>query len=515
LTEQNQENMPTINPSVDAPFESPVEAKTPEWVKDAIFYQIFPDRFARSQAVAKPSNLESWDSLPTPDGFKGGDLLGVAEKIDYLADLGITALYLNPIFASASNHRYHTFDYFQVDPLLGGNEALRKLLDVAHTRGIQVVLDGVFNHASRGFFQFNHALEVGPASPYIDWFHIHGFPLNAYGGGDANYESWVGLPALPKFNTDTQAVREFLWSVGRHWLEFGIDGWRLDVPDEINDDEFWREFRRQVKSVNPEAYICGEIWLEAHRWLKGDMFDSVMNYLFTRACISFFIKDIDEKTLEGTAYVGRTTRHDAASFGETIQSLLKLYPAEITAAQLNLLDSHDTSRFVTTARGDETALRLATIFQMCFPGAPCVYYGDEIGLPGGRDPDCRRAFPWDESKWNKGLLGFYKKIIEVRKAHPALRRGSFEQLYARDMLYVFGRATDKEKLLVALNTGDQSVKIPTLTGNSFLPEGALLLDLLEDGRERKAYRVGPDGTIEGLELGARSGAVLEVIRLVQ
>ena len=516
MTEKNSQANPAVNPAVDPAFQSKVEATTPEWVKDAVFYQIFPERFAQSPAVRKPGNLEPWDSPPTTEGFKGGDLLGVAEKIDYLADLGITAIYLNPVFASTANHRYHTYDYFQVDPILGGNAALRKLLDVAHTRGIRVILDGVFNHASRGFFQFNHILENGESSPYLDWFIVRDYPLNAYGPDKPNYDSWWDLPALPKFNTKTQAVREFLWSVGRHWLEFGIDGWRLDVPDEINDDEFWREFRRQVKEVNPEAYICGEIWVAAQRWLQGDMFDSVMNYLFTRACLSFFVRDTDQATLEGTANAGNVQNNqDAVSFGKTVQQLLQLYPAEITAAQLNLLNSHDTARFISTARGDETALRLATLFQMCYPGAPCVYYGDELGLPGGRDPDSRRSFPWDETKWNSSLLQFFKKVIEIRKEHPALRRGTFDQLHAQDKLFVFGRTAPNEKLVVALNAGDQPISIPALPNSPYLAAGTMLFDLMHEGSEGRAYQVNASGSIEGLELPARSGAVLEVIRLAK
>ena len=223
------------------------EVQTPEWVKDAIFYQIFPDRFARSEALPKPGNLQPWGAPPTPHGYQGGDLLGVAEHLDYLADLGINAIYFNPIFASGSNHRYHTYDYYQVDPLLGGNDALRRLLDAAHERGIRVILDGVFNHASRGFFQFHDILENGPESPYLDWFTVRGWPLRPYGSKQPNYDCWWNLPALPKFRTTTPAVREFLWDVACHWVEFGIDGWRLDVPTEIDDDAFWQEFRRRVK----------------------------------------------------------------------------------------------------------------------------------------------------------------------------------------------------------------------------------------------------------------------------
>ncbi len=219
------------------------DTTTPEWVRDAVFYQIFPDRFAKSERVRKASNLETWESPPTVHGYKGGDLLGVVEHLDYLQDLGITALYFNPVFQSASNHRYHTHDYYQVDPMLGGNAALRELVDACYERGLKIVLDGVFNHSSRGFFQFNDILENGPHSAYLDWFNIRELPLKAYSGEDGDrlgYDAWWGLPALPKFNTDTSAVRDFLWNVGTYWLEFGIDGWRLDVPNEIGDDAFGR-----------------------------------------------------------------------------------------------------------------------------------------------------------------------------------------------------------------------------------------------------------------------------------
>ena len=262
--------------------------RTPDWVKNAIFYQIFPDRFAWSKQVPKPGKFEDWNTLPTVHGFKGGDLMGVYEKLDYLEDLGINAIYFNPIFQSASNHRYHTHDYYQVDPLLGGNEAFFTLLEAAHARNIRIVLDGVFNHASRGFFPFNHIMETGTSSPYYKWFNIHGFPLNAY-QGKANYECWWNLPALPKLNTNNPQVRKYIMDVAKYWIEQGIDGWRLDVPFEIDDDDFWEEFRDVVKSAIPEAYIVGEIPTEAQRWLStGRQFDAVMNYQLTHTALSFF-----------------------------------------------------------------------------------------------------------------------------------------------------------------------------------------------------------------------------------
>jgi cyclomaltodextrinase / maltogenic alpha-amylase / neopullulanase len=242
------------------------DVQTPDWVKDAVFYQIFPDRFAKSDTLPNPSNLQPWGAPPTNHGYQGGDLMGVVEHLDYLVDLGINAICFNPVFAPGSNYRYHTYDYYHVDPLLGGNAALRKLVDAAHARGIRLILDGVFNHASRGFFQFHDILENGPDSPYLDWLTVIGWPLRPYGSKNPNYQAWWNLPALPKFNIRTPTVREFIWDVAEHWIKFGVDGWRLDVPGEMDDDTFWQEFRCRVKAVNSEAYIVGEIWGEAHRW---------------------------------------------------------------------------------------------------------------------------------------------------------------------------------------------------------------------------------------------------------
>lgn len=453
---------------------------TPDWIQDAVFYQIFPDRFARSNRMPDPG-FEPWDSPPTVHGFKGGDLYGVIEKLDYLHNLGVTAIYLNPIFASASNHRYHTYDYYNVDPLLGGNDALKVLLAEAHQRGMRVILDGVFNHASRGLWQFHHVLETGAASPYKDWFyfdedrltgkrHWGAYPtrhdediarregsLKGFG-----YQAWWNLPALPKFKTSTPAVREFLFGVAEHWVKFGIDGWRLDVPGEIDDDAFWREFRRRVKAINPEAYIVGEIWHEAHRWLQGDQFDAAMNYLLTAAALSFCAgARLDMNVVNRVGGLqGRVHPHmDAHGFANEIDRILHLYPSEITRANFNLLDSHDMPRFLTCAGGDKASLELAWLLLLAFPGAPCIYYGDEIGLEGGHDPDCRRSFPWDETKWDRDLLDYLKAAISLRKSHPSLRRGTFERLWSADGVYAFRRAHEGESLVIALNASDEPRRI--------------------------------------------------------
>ncbi|HYP40447.1 MAG TPA: glycoside hydrolase family 13 protein, partial [Chloroflexia bacterium] len=394
----------------------PVE--TPEWVKHAVFYQIFPDRFARSPRTRHPrgQQFKPWGSPPEEQGFQGGDLHGVVDRLDYLQQLGINAIYLNPIFASASNHRYHTFDYFQVDPLLGGNAALRELLDQAHANGIKVVLDGVFNHASRGFWQFHHILENGGNSPYIDWFIIHDWPLRPYretAEPVLNYEAWLGMPALPKLNTNNSGVRDFVMSVARYWLEFGIDGWRLDVPFEIDDDSFWQEFRRVVKGTNPDAYIVGEVWRPAQRWLQGDQFDAVMNYIFARLAMGFFGAETinSDIVLDGDRHLPL----NAEQMRRGIDEMLGLYDWQIDLAQLNMLDSHDTPRALWHMGGDMSALKLCTLLQMTMPGAPNIYYGSEIGMMGGPDPGCRGAFPWDnKSQWDRELLDYFRRAIRLR-----------------------------------------------------------------------------------------------------
>lgn len=470
---------------------------TPEWVKDAIFYQIFPDRFARSprlDAFRSRLRFEAWDTPPTIYGFKGGDLYGVAERLDYLQDLGITAIYLNPIFASASNHRYHTYDYYQVDPLLGGNEALRYLLDEAHRRGIRIVLDGVFNHASRGFWAFHHVLENGDGSPYVDWFHFdperlarkkpwgaypHSLEAAALKKGEDSltaigYRAWWNLPALPKFNTSTPAVREFLFGVAEHWIRFGIDGWRLDVPAEIDDDSFWQEFRQRVKAINPEAYIVGEIWHRADRWLCGDQFDAVMNYPVGEAAISFFGREtLNFDEIRKAGYGPRIHPMDVHEFAQQLDAIRTWYHPEIVYAQLNLFDSHDTPRFLTAVGGDRNALKLAWLLLFTYPGAPCVYYGDEIGLDGGHDPDCRKSFPWDESRWDRDLLAYLKTCAAMRKLHPALRRGDYRTLYAADDVYVFARSDSRETLIVALNASSLTRNLHIPAGTCTLPEGNL------------------------------------------
>lgn len=445
---------------------------TPDWVKHAVFYQIFPDRFAQGQHPHQSSwrgALESWHSPPTDQGYKGGDLWGVLEKLDYLQDLGITALYFTPIFQSACNHRYHTHDYYQVDPLLGGNAAFHALRQATQERGIRLVLDGVFNHASRGFFYFNDILENGPHSPWLDWFKVKKWPLSAYDGNyPANYESWVGNRALPQFNHDNPDVREYIMQVGEYWLRQGIDGWRLDVPFEVTTPGFWQEFRQRVKAINPEAYIVGEVWRDSRQWLDGTQFDGVMNYLFTGPTLAFVGGDrIDPAVVELPDYDVYPSI-DAAEYAAKMEALIALYPWEIELTQLNLLDSHDTPRALTVLGEDAPAFQLATLLMFTFPGAPCIYYGNEVGLSGAMDPDCRRVFP-PESEWNQAMLTQHQALIALRDRFPALRTGDYRVVEANGSLYAFTRSLGPAQLLIAVNVGREAIAMPRPTAMQHWP----------------------------------------------
>lgn len=446
---------------------------TPDWVKHAVFYQIFPDRFARSGRVEHQHavDLKPWGTPPEEQGFQGGDLYGVIDRLDYLEQLGVTALYLNPVFASASNHRYHTYDYYEIDPLLGGDESLRSLLDAAHARDMRIVLDGVFNHTGRGFWPFHHLLENGTNSPYVQWFDTHDWPLKAYTPDEShNYASWADLPALPELNVEHPPVRQYILDVARHWVEFGIDGWRLDVPNEIDDPSFWREFREVVKEAAPDAYLVGEIWDEAPSWLQGDQFDAVMNYPLLGPTLSFFgagsLRDYSKSHLSFESL-------DAADFAAAVDRLLDLYDWEATCAQLNLLDSHDMARALWILGENKAALRQAVLFQMTVPGAPCIYYGDEIGLSAAGDPHCREAFPVDRSVWDTDLLSFYQEATTLRHRYEALRTGAVEILEAEDRVLAIRRQLDGQTAVVAFNAGDEAASVtfdaPALPADPLMP----------------------------------------------
>jgi cyclomaltodextrinase len=497
-----------------------VTIDTPVWVRDAVFYQVFPDRFASSDRVRVPGRLEPWQSAPTIHGFKGGDLLGIAEHLGYLDDLGINALYLTPIFQSASNHRYHTYDYLAVDPLLGGDAALRDLLDAAHDRGMRIVLDGVFNHTGRGFWPFHHVLENGADSPYRGWFHLDdaaldaGRALQAYPDPGSvaaalGYEAWWGLPALPKLNTANPEVREYLFRVAEHWLRFGIDGWRLDVPAEIDDEAFWREFRVRCRAIRPDAYLVGEIWRMAPDWLRGDRFDALMNYPLGEAILGFAGGSrLDMEVVRGhREYAAGVQRLDGPAFGARVMGLASAYAPEVVAVQLNLLGSHDTPRMRTVLGGDLAGVRLAVLLQATLPGAPCLYYGDEVGLTGANDPANRGAFPWERDRWDVDLRDSIRALYRLRSAEGALRTGGLRIAGATDGAVAYERVGGGARFVVAVNAGDQPVTLDVRFPEAPVGAGGRLSPIALPGLGSGPEAEIVDG-VAVVRLPARSGTIL-------
>ncbi|QHT63537.1 glycoside hydrolase family 13 protein [Paenibacillus lycopersici] len=426
----------------DFPFINPADVfEPPAWVKDAVFYQIFPERFANGDPDLNPEHIEPWGAKPTPGNFFGGDLQGVIDHLDYLQTLGITAIYFTPVFEATTNHKYDTRDYMKVDPHFGSNELLRSLIERCHERGIKVLLDAVFNHAGATFAPFLDAKEKGADSEYAGWFHVRDWPLRVE-DGIPTYDTFAFEPIMPKLNTEHPDVKKYLLNVARYWVEeIGIDGWRLDVANEV-DHAFWREFRDTVKKVNPDAYILGEIWHDSMMWLQGDQFDAVMNYPFTNAVLDY-------------AAYGKL---DGRSFANAIGTQLANYPQQVSEAAFNLLDSHDTPRLLTLAGGDERRMKLAALFQFTYPGTPCIYYGDEVGMSGKGDPDCRQCMVWDERQQNGGLLRFYRALIALRKEHAALRGMDFAFLHAEadDAAIAYERRGGGERFIIAMNAGTAS-----------------------------------------------------------
>ncbi len=443
----------------------------PEWVQDTIFYQIFPDRFANGDNRNDPANLVRWGSPPTSWGFQGGDLPGIQQHFDYLLDLGINAIYLNPIFQSTSTHRYNTTDYLKIDNKLGTLDDFHSLVKMAHQNQVRVILDGVFNHCGRGFFAFNDILENQEYSPYRSWFYIKRFPVEAYSWGESSdFLGWWGMKSLPKLNTSNPATRQYLLDVARFWIDQGADGWRLDVPNEINDDGFWAEFRQAVKGINPEAYLVGEIWTPDQRWVSEGHFDGLMNYPIMDALVGL----LGSQTL------------DVAHFAEKVEGLLSFYARENVYAMYNPLGSHDTERILTRMGNDLNKTRLAYLFQFAYPGAPAIYYGDEIGLVGGKDPACRGAFLWDQSSWNQDLHRFVKALVSTRKQHVALRRGKFTRIALEAPgTYAFSRASEHDQVLVLMNASGQPANLKINIQGLGWKDGRKISNLLASGTEIK------------------------------
>ena len=426
----------------------------PDWIADAIFYQIFPDRFCRGRTSAARQGLQDWHAPPTLQAYKGGNLLGVIERLGYLQDLGVTAIYLNPVFSSTANHRYHTHSYELIDPLLGGLETFRSLLKQAHDLGIRVIIDGVFNHCGRAFLQFADTVENGPASPWAGWFRISDWPVNAYDATQpAHYACWADNRALPVFDHHNPEVREYLLGVVEYWTRLGIDGWRLDVPDGINCPHFWEDFRKAVRKINPDAYLVGEIIHFADKWTDGTSFDGLTNYqVYVPTMLFVGGKHLDYTHLQ-IEKIDFPPSFDGIQYLAHLDKTWASCRPSTSLSHLVFIDNHDNARFSTIMGENPRLTELGVVLLFTLPGVPCVYYGSEVGLQGGLDPDCRRGFP-EESAWNLRVLETYKKLIALRKRHIALRLGGFAPQFASADCIAFVRSFSTDRILVAINRGD-------------------------------------------------------------
>lgn len=421
-------------------------ARVPDWARDAVVYNIFPDSFASGEGSIAGSGAELIHNGQKSRGRLGGTLDGVAANAKYIRSMGFNCVYLNPIFAAGEYHKYDTIDYMHVDPCFGGDEAMRRMVKALHAEGIRVIIDGVFNHCGWRFWAFEDVVRNQERSRYRDWFYGLSFPVERPADPEAypGYVTYAYERMMPKLNTANAEVREYFCGVGQYWIEaFGVDGWRLDVASEV-DDGFWRAFRSAVKAVKPDALLVGEVWETARHWLDGDMFDSTMNYDFRKHCRRFFA--------EGDL--------DAYGFAARCSDMLMRYKLQMTGVQMNLLDSHDVSRFLSVCGGDKRRYRLAVLFLMTFVGMPMLFYGDELGIEGVAELDYRSPMPWGGG--DTQLRDFVRRAIALRHERSELRHGDFRVISARpgSGLLAFERRCGGKAVAVCLNAAGTPAQAP-------------------------------------------------------
>ena len=491
----------------------------PDWVYGGVMYQIFPERFRNGNDEITPENAIPWESTPTRLDFHGGDLHGVTEKIDYIKDLGVNIIYLNPIFLSSSTHKYDAWDHFKVDDTFGGDEALKDLINEAHSRNMKVVLDCSLNHVHPRHFAFQDIVEKGEESEYKDWFTVFDYPVrflhrphlyaNTYKvGWDGNseeyktylektfketkvpvevvdddgpiieptFKAWWGVPDMPKINFKNDGARQWALDVTEHWIKnFDIDGWRMDVAKEL-DFSFWKDFRDVAYSAKKDILLISEIFGDTSQWLQGERFDGTMNYSFRETMTDYFA----------------TKRIDNKEFANSLANLYSMYSFEALSSCQNLLSSHDVKRFLNRCGANTDGMFGAVFLQATFPGIAGIYYGDEIGLGGADDPQNREPFPWEsEDKWNKDLLKFTSELMSIKTSQPILRYGNFEMVTYDDNYVIFRRVLNDESLLcivnrdlknkdIELNTNAHSVDIVYGDCNIELDSGKLKITDIAD-----------------------------------
>lgn len=418
----------------------------PAWAKGGIVYQIFVDRFNNGTTAVSET---SWSPC-------GGDLQRAAERLDYVKSLGAEMVYLSPVLQSPTYHKYDVSDYYAVDTALGGSEALRDLVEKAHSLGLKVILDAVFNHCSDRNPLFQDVLSRGEASPYHKWFYLDGFPVT---GDPCNYDTFAGaVPSMPRFDTSNPEVIEYLTDAALYWTKcLNLDGWRLDVADEVSHS-LWRELRRKLKAANPDILIIGEVWNHAGAWLRGDEFDTVTNYKLRSALLSF---------------AGGHT--NAAAFWQAVSANRMRYMTPFYPYLVSFVGTHDTVR-ARTALGNEQLFLLTLAAVLTLDGIPLIYYGDEVGMEGGEDPDNRRCMRWDLT--DSPLAREIRALSCFRAQSPVLRFGSMTPIPAGERVLAFMRLHDGEKRLVAINFGQTEVTLPgtfeaVLLGNAIIGESGL------------------------------------------
>lgn len=434
--------------------------KEVKWLKEAIVYQIFPDRFCNGNPSINSENTNEWGKGEVDENsIYGGDLRGIIEKLPYLKDLGVNLIYLTPVFKSNTNHKYNIEDYFDIDPHFGTIEEAKEMVEKAHDLGIKIVFDAVFNHSGSDFFAFKDLIKNQQESNYKDWYFIDSWPVKK--SKNKYYTFANGAEDMPKLNTNNKEVRDYLLKVGEFWIkEVGIDGWRLDVCDEVGH-EFWREFRKKIKSTKSDAIIIGEIMHEANSFLKGDQLDGIMNYPFKNAIIDFFAKGI----ISGREFLDIMAENRV------------LYMDSITKQMWNLIGSHDTKRIYNECNGNIDKIKLAIAYQFLYIGVPYIYYGDEVGLDGAEDPKNRKCMIWEKDKQNIDLINFYKNLINIRKNNKVLTYGSFEEVYCKNNVIIFKRVLDNQEILCVFNNSDNRT---FLNINSKLKVINLITEDIED-----------------------------------
>lgn len=421
------------------PYINPDEIlEMPDWAEGKLIYQILVDRFWNGDPGNNPKGCRAWEELPDGETYYGGDFEGVIQKLPYLEKLGVDILYINPVFSSPTYHKYDIRDYYRIEDIFGGKEVFKKLVDCVHARGMRLVLDGVFNHCSVHHPFFQDVLKNGPKSEYREWFCLYSYPVEEV---KANYDSFGGLvPSMPRWNTANYQVIEYLTESAAYWTEYlNVDGWRLDVADEVAHI-FWKEFRRRLKGIRPDILLLGEIWNHASQWMCGDEMHTVTNYKFRNAILEYAQGYLSEK-----------------KFWQKIDNVRMLYKTPMHTYLVNLAGSHDVARLGTVLK-DSESVKLVLLTLLTFQGMPLLYYGDEIGMEGGEDPDNRRAMQWSHA--DECLLAAVAKTGRFRKEHEILQKGNLSPIETEEHLLAFSRSYKGEKLNVYLNFHEEQALLP-------------------------------------------------------